>query len=192
MRHTLSDISDIQPGYAFREGLQDNTEGSLSVVQMRDLTGDNRLAVNSMARLDLSKVKEGYFLRHNDLVFRSRGAIRTAAIIDAEVRDTILSFPLIRVRVNSKKATPEYVQWFINNAAQPYLDSYSEGTSIKMINKKTLADMPIDIPPVDVQKKIVELSAVAETEQRLMRELMGKRGILFQGILRRLIAEESG
>jgi hypothetical protein len=192
VRQTLENISDIQPGYAFREGVQDSIEGSLSIVQMRDLTSDNRLALGNMARLDLSKVKDDYFLSRNDLVFRSRGASRTAAIVDTDVRDTILSFPLIRIRVNGKKAMPEYVRWFINNTGQSYLDSHSEGTSIKMVNKKTLADMPIDIPPVDMQKKIVELSAVAETEQRLMRELMEKRGVLFQGILRRLIAEESG
>jgi Restriction endonuclease S subunits len=71
---------------------------------------------------------------------------------------------------------PEYLNWFISQLpAQIFLASQARGTTQKMISKEALEMLQVDVPPLEKQKMIVTLAALAEEEQRIMKKLALKR-----------------
>ena len=52
-----------------------------------------------------------------------------------------------------------------------------------MISTAVLADLPVIVPPVEIQKKIVEINTLSEREIELQEELIKKKKLLTETIL---------
>lgn len=178
-------------GYSFRARLELMEPGEVAVLQMRDLTDENRVDCSGLLRIEMDKLKEHHLVRPGDLVFRSRGQVSTSAILTEDPGKAVVAAPLLRIRVNSQSVLPEYLHWFINQpTAQAFLASRSKGTAQKMISKQALESLEVSLPPLDRQRTIVELAALAETEQKLMNRLAGKRRQYVSTILMQLVEGE--
>lgn len=100
---------------------------------------------------------------------------------------TVLAAPLLRIRIVGDHVLAVYLNWFINQpTAQAYLASHARGTSVSMINKQALEEMEIAVPPLERQKKIVELAELTATEQQLLRRLAEKRNWYMKRLLMQL------
>lgn len=176
MRVVLRDIASVQSGYSFRSRLESMDSGTVAVIQMKDLTVDNRVNCDELARLDMEIPKEHHLVRPGDLIFRSRGLVSNSALLEGDPGDAVLAAPLLRIRVTSDRIIPTYLNWFISQKpAQIYLASCSEGTSLKMISKLSLENLEIVVPSLQQQQMIVELASLAEEEQRISKLLAEKR-----------------
>ena len=179
----LGNLADITMGYSFRSRLETASDGDLAVIQMRDLTDDNRLEPAALTRIELAEAKPRQFVRLGDIVFRSRGQTHTAALIDQDPGPAIIAAPLLRIRPR-EGVLPAYLVWFINlPATQAKLASRAEGTALCMIRKQSLADLEVILPPLKCQQAIVELADLAAEEQRLMTRLAEKRKQYMEKIL---------
>ena len=162
-------------GYAFRSRLEAAPDGNLSVIQMKDLTDDNRLIPAALARIEYSKTKPHQFVRLGDIIFRSRGQTHTAVLVDQDPGPAIIAAPLLRIRPR-EGVLSAYLAWFINlPTTQVRLASRAEGTALRMIRKQSLAELEVPLPPLECQQAIVELADLATEEQRLMGRLADKR-----------------
>jgi restriction endonuclease S subunit len=176
MRTKLKAISSVQMGHSFRSRLEQDFNGNVSVIQMKDLTNDNRLDDRNLALVEMKDLKERHRVKRNDLVFRSRGQTNTVALIDKEVNQAVVAAPLLRVRVKSQKILPEYLCWFINQpVSQVFLQSQATGSAMRMIGKQVLEELEVKIPSIERQHRIIELSQLSTEEQRLMTLLSTKR-----------------
>ena len=171
----LGKIAEIATGYAFRSRLHARPDGNLLVVQMKDLTDDNRVDPSSLSRIEHATVKPHQLVRPGDLLFRSRGQTHTTALVTQDLGTAIVSAPLMRIRPR-KAVLPAYLAWFINlPTTQARLARRAEGTSSRMIRKQTLAELEVTVPPLECQQAIVELADLAAEEQRIMARLADKR-----------------
>jgi hypothetical protein len=176
MRTKLKAISSVQMGHSFRSRLEQDFNGNVSVIQMKDLTDDNRLDDRNLARVEMRDLKEWHRVKRNDLVFRSRGQTNTVALIDKEVDQAVVAAPLLRIRVESQQVLPEYLCWFINQpVSQVFLQSQATGSAMRMIGKQVLEELEVKIPSIERQHRIIELSQLSTEEQRLMTLLSAKR-----------------
>jgi hypothetical protein len=172
----LKDIASIQMGYSFRARLESMDSGAVAVIQMKDLTDQNRVDCSTLARVDMVKPKDHHLAKTGDLIFRSRGLSSTSAILMDDPGVAVVAAPLLRIRVTDRGILPEYLNWFISQApAQAYLSSHAKGTAQKMISKETLDGMEVDVPSLERQKAIVTLASLGEKEQRLMKKLAERR-----------------
>ena len=57
------------------------------------------------------------------------------------------------------------------------------GTYITSINKKTVEEIPLKLPPIQVQEKIAALAVLATKEQTLYNQIKELRGSLIQTLL---------
>lgn len=179
----LGQLADIAMGYSFRSRLEAASDGDLAVIQMRDLTDDNRLDPAALTRIELAEAKPRQFVRPGDIVFRSRGQTHTAVLIDQDPGPAIIAAPLLRIRPR-ESVLPAYLAWFINlPGTQAKLASRAEGTALRMIRKQSLAELEVPLPPLECQQAIVELADLATEEQRLMVRLAEKRKQYMDGIL---------
>lgn len=183
--YLLKDIADIRTGYSFRAKLEPDSEGNILVVQLKELSDKNTIDISTAVKINMQNVSENYLLLKGDLVFRSRGMDSTAAIMDISADNIILSAPFQRIRLqDTAKIIPEYLLWYINSKdAQTYFSGNKTGTSVSMISTAVLADLPVIVPPVEIQKKIVEINTLSEREIELQEELIKKKKLLTEKIL---------
>lgn len=175
MKILLKEIASVQMGYSFRSRIE-QTGGQTAVIQMKDLTVDNRVDCGQLVRVDMDSLKHHHLVRPGDLVFRCRGLMTTAAILAEDPGIAVVAAPLFRIRVTHETASPQYLHWFINQPpAQKYLTSHSRGTAQQMISMEALESLEIVVPSIERQRVIVELAALAEQEQKLIRDIAEKR-----------------
>ena len=183
----LKDIAAVQMGVLFRSRIEPEVDGTVAVIQMRDLTEDNKLSPRNLITVKMNGFSDHHLVKRRDLIFRSRGQTTTAAIIDKEIGPAVVAAPLLRIRVTSKHVLPEYLCWFVNQAsAQAFLRSRATGTAMTVIGKSALDDLQVPLPPLETQKQIVALADLSNKEQKLMRELAKKKEKLVNGIQMRL------
>jgi len=167
------------------------SSGTVSVIQMKDLTSTNRVCCDDLARVDMNIPKAHHLLRPGDLIFRSRGLTSSSALLMDDPGDAVLAAPLLRIRVNSKKVLPEYLNWYISQLpAQSYLLSCTEGTALKMISKQSLENLEVPVPSLARQRLVVEMANLAAEEQRILKTLAEKRNQYISSTLLQLAQGE--
>ena len=176
MKALLKDIATIQMGYSFRSRLQATDYGSVAVIQMKDLTDENTVTCQNLTLTDIIKFNDNHYVKKGDLIFRSRGLSATSAIVADDPVNAVVSAPLLKIRLTNPGVMPEYLNWFISQLpAQVFLASRAGGTTQKMISKEALEALEVFVPPLEKQKAIVALAALAEEEQRIIKQLALKR-----------------
>ena len=183
--YSLKEIADIRTGYSFRSKLEPDVDGNALVVQLKELSEKNTIDISTAVRINMSDISENYLLQKGDLVFRSRGMDSTAAIMDIDSDNIILSAPFQRIRLHDAMAImPQYLLWYINSKeAQVYFSTNKTGTSVSMISTAVLAELPVAVPVLEIQKKIVDISILSEKEIELQEELIRKKRLLTETVL---------
>lgn len=188
----LKKIASVQTGLSFRSRLEPDPEGNVSVIQMKDLTEDNRLDDQDLVRIDMQALKTHHRVEKNDLAFRSRGQTNTAALLDVTLSAAVIAAPLLRIRVKSDAVMPAYLCWFINQASsQSALSSKATGTATRMIGKPALEELEVVLPGLEIQQKIIALNGLSVDEQKIMKALADKKAVLMDGILMQLATQSS-
>lgn len=176
MKTKLKEIASIQVGYSFRVRLDFLDRGGVAVVQMKDLTEENFVDCTNLTRVNIKNVKKHHLLRAGDLIFRSRGQVTTAAILTEDVGTAVVASPLLRIRVDERVVSPEYLTWYISQpSSQAFLASRAKGTSQKVVGKQALESLEVIVPPLERQRTIVELAGLAVREQNLIKRIAERR-----------------
>lgn len=191
MRAEVQEISGIQVGYTFRDGVAIDPLGDTFVLQMKDLAQGSPVEVSALSRIQFGEIREQHGLQDGDVVFRSRGPnLGSTVLLDCPNR-FVLAGPLYRLRVNSDLVLPGYLAWYLNQQpAQTYLAGVSEGTLQKMVSKNSLLETPIEFPDLETQRRILEIEDLLSCESRLTREILSKKQKLVASCLARAIQEQ--
>lgn len=184
MKTILKNLATVQSGHPFPTRIEDSGTGKVAVLQMKDLLNTLRLESAVPARIDDSEIKERYLLKPDDIIFRSRGQTNTCTILKTDLGPVVAAAPLMTLRVTSKELLPDYLCWWINQQpAQTHFDRHARGTYGRMISRDALEDLEINIPPLTVQKQIVELALLGEREQDLLTRLAEAEKRKLQSVL---------
>ncbi|EPJ44183.1 MAG: hypothetical protein OFPII_36300 [Osedax symbiont Rs1] len=187
MKVKLKNLASVQMGHSFRSRLEPDSHGNISVIQMKDLTEDNRLDDRALVKIDMKDLKKHHKVKKDDLAFRSRGLNNTAALIDLHLEAAVIAAPLLRIRVENDSVLPAYLCWFINQpSSQSALLSKATGTAVRMIGKPVLEELEVILPKLEVQQKIITINRLSIDEQKIMNELTEKKGVLTEAILMKL------
>ena len=95
-----------------------------------------------------------------DLVFTAAGTLGQVGLIPVDSRFPlyIVSNKQLRLRCNTDVASPEYLYyWFSSRAMRQYVANQNTGASIPLITLGTLRALPINLPPIRIQRKITAL-----------------------------------
>lgn len=173
----LHQICQIHSGHTARGRLDPVASGGVPALQLRDLATGNQVLDPPSTRYDLGHLADRYFVRSGDVVFRSRGEPNTAAALPASLTEPIaVIVPLLIIRPDPTRVIPEFLVWAINQPdAQRQFDAQAQGTGLRMIPKPVLERLDIPLPNLEMQRRIVEMHALASREVSLLRELTARR-----------------
>jgi hypothetical protein len=146
------------------------------VIQAKDVDDSLSFDPEKLARVDLGLDAERYLLRPGDVLFLSRGQRPWAMPLSRLVSATIAPSSFYVVRTDSNRIRPEYLAWYLNHEkTQAMLRTMTTGSNIPFISRAEFEKLPVAVPVIALQDKIVAMTTLEEREQRLLRELAGRR-----------------
>jgi len=184
----LQNIALIRSGYHFKESIENDLQGAIQFIQLKDIDEYNKIDFRNLLRNKLDNVKPNQYIQQGDILFKNRGKNFTAAFIDVLVNNTIATSHFFIIKVENKNVIPEYLAFVLNDEPiQKLLKIGTGGTSIQTLNKKFLENIEITIPSIDIQNKIIKLNNLVEQEQKLLKRKIVLRKLLIDLQLRNVI-----
>ncbi len=145
-------------------------------------------------QVDIDLPKDSpYWLKKGDILV-SRGntidLVGRAAVYEGEPSNCAMPDLLIRIRVQCDRINPHFLAVFFHSVeARKYIESQVSGTSSTMpkISQPKLAAMPVNIPPLPEQRRIItylnDLQAKVDLLKRLQAETQKELNALIPSIL---------
>lgn len=179
----LTDIAACANGFTFRKKPRNSRTGNVRVVQIGDVEADGTFDPHTCAKVDMPEPDGKFLLHKDDLIFRGRGAF-AAALVPNHDKPVMAASPLIWIRPDRRKVDPAYLAWFINGPeAQRFFMKAGQGSIVKAVGVRELAQLKIPLPPLEKQRQIVEAANLLEREQRILHTLSTKREQLVTALL---------
>ncbi len=179
--HFLGDFASLSVGYAFRNTCVPGDFGMLSCF-LRDIDSSGVVNLTALKRVENVEPKEGHLAVEGDVLFRSRGDFFVAAKVPKCSEKLLVVAPMIRIRVeNREKVLPEYLVWYINGVkGAAYFKEFAMGTAMPLISKGVLEKMPLKLPSIEDQRKIIDLINLNKKEQFLMSEIAIRKNLILE------------
>lgn len=174
MRKPLGEVASISTAYPFRGKVDSEAGGDVAVIQMRDVDPDFVEGPPSL-RTVWVRNEGGRFDRHlirkGDLLFQSRGSRHPAMVAADEVR-AIAGGGVHVIRVDPAVILPQYLCWWINHPStqRRLVTDIARGSNVPFVSKGDLERFEVPVPPIAVQRQIVEVDRLRTRER-----VLGKR-----------------
>ena len=182
---TLKTLAILMAGQPLRGSIENVPDGEVAVVQMKDVDPENGLQKDRCYRINLTGRKKPDYLRQGDILFVGRGYRIFAVLVDEDLAQTIASPHFFILRIKSERLIrPDYLVWYINHTrAQRYFSKHVAGTALPHINRQTLEDLPVILPPLQVQERIVNAHRCRLKENALLETLIEKKKLFLNELL---------
>lgn len=141
---------------------------------MKYLSRLNGINWKECFRTNLEGKKQPNWLKPGDILFQTRGQDLFAVTVDEFVKthQVVASSNLYVIRLKRDDVLSDYLGWWLNQKeAQNYLKRFSQGSAIALMPRHLLGDVSIEIPPLHIQQKIVQLSEAMKKQERLSIQL---------------------
>ncbi len=170
----LKNLVILMAGHPLRGSIDDTPGGIVAVVQMKDVDPERGINKDQCYRVNLTGRKKPDYLLLGDILFVGRGYRIFAVLVDEDLKQTVASPHFFILRVNPKSPVrPDYLVWYINHTrAQRYFSKHVAGTALPHINRQTLEDLPVCLPPLQTQELIVNAHRCRLKEKALLERLI--------------------
>jgi hypothetical protein len=191
MKKRLQEIAEVRAGYQFRGKVEPASDGSVRVIQIKDIEAQRRISVGDLVAVRLDK-PEPYLVRLGDVLFLARGNKQFATAVREPVANTIATGYFFILRLKTDRLLPPYLAWFINQSEfQEEMRPYVRGTHMPLISKADFLELMVEVPPPAVQERIVQLDELLVQERHLVAELALKRTALVEAVSLRAAKQKS-
>jgi type I restriction enzyme S subunit len=115
---------------------------------------------------------KAYRLREGDFLFSRMASVGRAGFVPADLDGALFNYHLMRLRLNRNAIIPRLFYYYVrgSEAARQYLDAVSRGATRDGINTKLLCNMPVQVPPLAEQKRIVAKIESLSTNSKRSRQ----------------------
>ena len=138
-----------------------------------------------------------YRLRSGDLLFSRMASVGRAGIVGEALRGALFNYHIMRLRLDPSALLAKYYIAYVRGASQVerYLREVNHGATRAGINTEQLLNMPVAVPPVAEQERIVadierRLSVIEELDGVVSTELQ-RATRLRQSILQQAFSTDS-
>ncbi len=167
----LGDTATFHNGYAFKPS-DWSTEGS-EIIRIQNLTkGSAQINYFEGELADKYKVRKG------DILISWSGSL---GVYEWESDDAWLNQHLFKVVFNKEDIDKSFFKHLISTSLKK-LESQVHGATMKHITKKKFDAFPVNLPPLDQQKKIAAILDIADKYKQKTKALIAKYDELTQSL----------
>jgi len=189
---TVANLAEISAGYQLRFRPSEDKNGRVLLIQPRNINAE-RTAVNfnEVLRFEPARNYSKALLKEGDVLFMGKGTAPFACAVYNMPTQSIAAGNFFILRPDEKRILPEYLAWMLNRKKirETLLIASGAGVLMPVVRKKDLEDLKIPLPPLEMQKKIIELHRLMAEEKWLMRELAEQKELLIRGVCKKLTGE---
>jgi hypothetical protein len=181
----LNSIAEVQAGYHSRSQIISAPTGTHLLVQGKNILYATRYKIEftSLTRFTPERKTGPYLLQNGDVLVQAKGNIHYAFCFEIPVENVLAADTFYIVRTDKKIVNSSFLAWWINQApAQSYLHQNSGGTGISFISKSVLERLPLPVPRMEIQIKIVQVEQLWQHSRELQNNLDNKRNELVQAV----------
>lgn len=136
---------------------------------------------------------EKHLLSEGDILFAAKGYKNFAAVYYNSIGLSVASstFLVLSLEQGGGNVVPEYVKWYLNRSdSMQILRSGAMGTGLPSISKPFLESFEIEVPSVEVQRKILEIQSLRNKEIEIKQHIDELREIEIQHSLLKAVKKE--
>jgi restriction endonuclease S subunit len=177
MKTRLKDIAEIRAGHTIRKSDRDPKGRICSVLQIQNVTADGTLNLNTLRSFRLRAIPEKSLLLGGDVLLSARGQRNLAATYEGGLpMPVVAASQFFVIKPKHSQILPEFIGWYLNQPpAQRHLLSNRTGSHVQIITKSVLEELPMDVPSLANQRRILQLHGLASRERKLSEKLSCKR-----------------
>lgn len=160
---TLGEISlSIQTGpFGSQLHQSDYTDEGTPVVMPKDLV-NGTISEESIARVSKEHVErlEKHKIQEGDILYSRRGDVGRCVFTSEREVGWLCGTGCLKVRVDIEKAEPKFVFYQLRKAETiGWVVNHAVGSTMLNLNTSILSAVPVDIPEIEIQRKIVSILA---------------------------------
>lgn len=170
--YTLEELSIGKGSYGIAASAVPFDSSLHTYLRITDINDDGTL--NKSGLMSVNEDEAGkYLLEPNDIVFaRTGNSTGRSYFYDGSDGELVYAGFLIKFSLDSAKVNPHILKYYTHS--KPYYDwvqSFGTGSTRGNINAKTYGNMPIALPPRDIQDKIVNILKSLDDKIELNRRI---------------------
>jgi type I restriction enzyme S subunit len=160
----------------------DNNGKGVAILRMGNIR-NGYLDMSDMKHIDLNEDEfKKYCLKDGDILINRTNSLELvgkAAVFEGVKKDCVFASYLIRLQVDESRALPQFVSSVINSRVGRSYILHTARRAIGMvnINAQEIARMPISLPPISEQKKLVASMFEARHILTRLMESMTKKAV---------------
>jgi hypothetical protein len=192
-RQPLRNLARIEAGYQSRGRIEPAAGGTHWLLQVGDI--DERrecVRAEDLVRFSPGRSAGNAVVNRGDVLFMAKGATHFALALPELPVPTLAAGYFFITRVTGSTLLPEYVAWYLNqDVPQRYFRQQAgQGVNMPVVRIGVLGECEVPVPPLAIQRQIVELDALRREEEHLLVRLAEKRRLLLGGACLRAIEQE--
>ena len=157
----LGDISsNIQTGpFGSQLHQSDYSEEGTPVVMPKDLI-DGHISEASIARVSIEHVEllSRHKIENGDILYSRRGDVGRCAFATEKEKGWLCGTGCLRVTIDAKKAISRFVFYQLQKPETiGWVEKHAVGATMLNLNTSILGNVPIEVPPIEAQSRIVEI-----------------------------------
>ena len=174
----LKHFAQLYTGFTIRESIDYLDYGEVKAIQVKDLPKDShQIDTTLLTGIEWKYDSKPQYLPHNAILLLARGEPK-AYLFSGSLKDKVVaSNPFIIIHSLSDIILPKYLVWYFNHAitAKSYYSAVLRGTSFPIFTLAMAKEFPIKIPPITIQKQIIDRHTQALTEQKKLEQFIALR-----------------
>ena len=158
---TLGEISlSIQTGpFGSQLHQSDYSDDGTPVVMPKDLM-NGTISEESIARVSKEHVErlEKHKIQEGDILYSRRGDVGRCAFTSEREKGWLCGTGCLKVRIDKEKAEPKFVFYQLQKAETiGWVVNHAVGSTMLNLNTSILSAVPVDVPEIEIQRKIVSI-----------------------------------
>lgn len=160
---TLGEISlSIQTGpFGSQLHQSDYSDDGTPVVMPKDLM-NGTISEESIARVSKEHVErlEKHKIQEGDILYSRRGDVGRCAFTSEREKGWLCGTGCLKVRIDKEKAEPKFVFFQLQKAETiGWVVNHAVGSTMLNLNTSILNAVPVEVPEIEIQRKIVSILA---------------------------------
>jgi restriction endonuclease S subunit len=183
----LRDLASIRSGI-YRKSIPKGEKGKIYQIQKGNFDENgNLLPLPKNPELAMESSLSKHFLHGNEILITAKGEANTAYLFPEIAQDAVASSVFLILTVKSKELSVPYLTWYLNTRqCQFSLNQLSRGSGVHSLAKRDLQQISVPLPPLRVQRAILQLIELQRSERELYQQLVTEKQRLAEAQLLQL------
>ena len=153
-------------------------------MQIKDFEINNNTTSNLEPSIKDNGNISNHLLLEGDLLFAAKGTSNFCVVYNISIGKAVASSSFFVIRIKNTEVNPYFLCWFLNSHdILKTLKNHAVGSSIPSITKSMIQDIEFELPSIEKQRLIMEISNLQKKEEELYRSISSQKKVLTSKIL---------